>query len=159
MGQPRFMEHMMVISSGLGLQCLEVGLGFPTRNWAGLWQWKHQILATRPVVSDIGPDPLALQKRISTKMESNGASKAFIKKGKVEYVWTVTQEDSDGERVTESHPHGSLNYSDGIFLPGFLWPIILICLVHSPYLVYLSILPGVHTHLLVKVDPTKKASG
>ena len=53
-------------------------------------------------------------------MESNGASKAFIKKGKVEYVWTVTQEDSNGERVTESHPRGSLNYSDGIFLPGFL---------------------------------------
>ena len=33
-----FMERMVVISSGLGLQCLEVGLVFPTRNWAGLRQ-------------------------------------------------------------------------------------------------------------------------
>ena len=108
---------------------------------------KHQILSTRPVVSDRGPDPLALQKRISTKMESNGACKVFIKREKVQYVWTVTQEDSGGERVTESHPRGSLNYFNGIFLPVFIWPIILICLVHSPYLVYLRLLPHMHTHV------------
>ena len=34
-------------------------------------QWEHQILATRPVVSGKGPGPLALQKRIPTKMESS----------------------------------------------------------------------------------------
>ena len=120
MGQPGFMEHVVVISSGLGLQCLEVGLGFPTRDWAGLQQGKHQSLSARPVVSDIGPDPSALQKRISTKMESDGARKVFIKREKVHYVWTVTQEDSGGERVTESHPRGSLNYFNGIFLPVFI---------------------------------------
>ena len=46
-------------------------------------QWgEHQILATRPVVSDKGPGPLALQKRIPTKMESNEPNKVFIKRGK-----------------------------------------------------------------------------
>ena len=42
-------------------------------------QRKHQILATRTVVSDKGPGPSALQKRFSTKTESSEASKAFIK--------------------------------------------------------------------------------
>ena len=37
---------------------------------------------------------------------------------------------------------GSLNYFYGAFLPGFLWPIILTCLVNSPYLVYFRILSG-----------------
>ena len=40
-------------------------------------------------------------------------------------------------RVPELHPHGSLSYLYGVFLPGSLWPIILICLVHSLHLVYL----------------------
>ena len=39
------------------------------------------------------------------------------------------------ERETESHPHGNLNYFYGSILSVFLWPIILICLVQSPYLV------------------------
>ena len=33
------------------------------------------------MVSDKGPGPLALQKRISTKIESSEASKVFIKGG------------------------------------------------------------------------------
>ena len=45
-------------------------------------------------------------------------------------------------RVPESHPCGSLNYFYGIFLLDFRWPIILICLVYNPYLMYLRILPG-----------------
>ena len=31
---------------------------------------------------------------------------------------------------------------DGAFLPGFLWPIILLCLVLSLYLVYFRVLPS-----------------
>ena len=42
--------------------------------------------------------------------------------------------------MCELHPHDSLNHLDGAFLLGFLWPIIMICLVHSPYLAYLRIL-------------------
>jgi len=40
-------------------------------------------------------------------------------------MWIDTQADS--ERVTESYTYGSLSYFYGIFLPGFPWPIILIC--------------------------------
>ena len=65
----------------------------------------------------------------------------------MQYVWTDTQVNSERERVTELHPHGSVSYFYGAFLPGFLWPIILIFLVHSPYLVYLKNLPCVRIHL------------
>ena len=62
-------------------------------------------------------------------------------------------------RFPELHHGGSLNHFYGAFLPGFLWPIILICLVHSSYLVYLRILPFVHMHLLARMDFTKKMNG
>ena len=61
--------------------------------------------------------------------------------------WTIktkhgkTHGQTQGERGAESQPHGSLNYFYGTFLPGFLWPVILICLVHCLYLVYLRIYP------------------
>ena len=42
------------------------------------WERKGQMLATRPVVSDKGPGPPALQERISTKRESSGASQVCI---------------------------------------------------------------------------------
>ena len=41
----------------------------------------------------------------------------------------------------KSHPRESLNHFHGAFLPGFLWSIILICLIQSLYLKYLNILP------------------
>ena len=58
---------------------------------------------------------------------------------------------SEGERIAEWHPGGGLNYFLWGILPGFLWPVIFISLVHSPYSVYLRILPHVHTHLLAKM--------
>ena len=65
-------------------------------------------------------------------------------------------------RERESHcvvPLCSLSDFYGVFLPSFLWPIFLICLVHSPYLVYLGILTSVHTHLLAKMESITKAYG
>ena len=50
-------------------------------------------------------------------------------------------------RVTDLHPIGSLNFFYKAFLLNFLWPVIKISLVHSPYLLYLRILPRVFTHL------------
>ena len=76
---------------------------------------------------------------------------------KVKFLWIATQVDS--KSVAESSPCGSLNYFYVVFLLGFLWPIILICLVHSLYLVYLRILLCVHMHLLAKMDFTEKAYG
>ena len=63
-----------LISGGLRLQWLEMGLGFPDRDWIGSWWWKDQILTIRPVVRDKGSGPSALKKRISTKKESSEAS-------------------------------------------------------------------------------------
>ena len=68
----------VTLSGDFSLQQHEPELGFLARDWAGLWQWKHQILATRLVVSDKSSGPSALQKRISTKMESSEATKVFI---------------------------------------------------------------------------------
>ena len=41
----------------------------------------------------------------------------------------------------------------------FSWPIILTCLVQSPYLVYIRILPCVCTYHLVKMDSTEDVYG
>ena len=46
-----------------------------------------------------------------------------------------------------SWPHGSLNHFFGVFVPDFLWPVTLLCLVLSLYLVYLRVLPHVHVHI------------
>ena len=62
-------------------------------------------------------------------------------------------------RLRRRVPHGSLNYLYGAFLLGFLWPIILICLVHSAPLAYIGVLPCVCMHLLAKMDFTEKAYG
>ena len=62
-------------------------------------------------------------------------------------------------RDPESRPSGSLNHLYEAFLLVFLWPIILISLGHSPYLVYLRILPIVCAHLLAKMEPTAKVCG
>ena len=55
------------------------------------------ILAARPVVSDKGPGPSALEKRIPTKMESSETSTGFIWRQSTHHVWIDTQADSQGE--------------------------------------------------------------
>ena len=57
------------------------------------------------------------------------------------------------------HPHSGLYHFHGAFLLGFLWPVIFLCLVLSPYLVYLRILPCVHVYLLAKMDSSEEAYG
>ena len=112
-------------------------------------QWEYHILAVRQ-----GPGSLALQKRISTKTESNETSKVFIRRKKeysicgYSHGWT--------QRDTTC---GSLNHLYGPFLLDFLWPIILTCPVQSPYLVSLRILPHVYMHFLGKMDSTEEAYG
>ena len=57
---------------------------------AAAWQWKHQILPTRPVVHDTGPSLLALQK-ISTKIQKIVKHVKYLLRGKrVQYMWTDT---------------------------------------------------------------------
>ena len=82
MGDNGVIYYHLVDLGWPSLQQLGAGFGFPARDWAGWRRRKQQILATRPVVSDKGPGPLALQKRISTKTESSEASKVFIRRKK-----------------------------------------------------------------------------
>ena len=70
-------------------------------------------------------------------------------------MWIDTQADSE----RESRPRGGVNHLHGAFLPGFLWPIILLCLVLSPYLVYLRILPRVRVRLLAKMNSSEEGYG
>ena len=68
-----------MISGNLGLYELGVGLGLPARDWGWVTVVKIPDPNHKTSVSDKGPGPLTLQKRVSTKMESSEASKVFIK--------------------------------------------------------------------------------
>ena len=56
------------------------------------------------------------------------------------YTWIETLMGSE----RELQHCGSLNHLHGTFLPGFLWPINLLCLNLSPCMVYLRIFPCIH---------------
>ena len=62
-------------------------------------------------------------------------------------------------RLWDLCPHSGLNCLHGAFLLGFLWPIILICLVLSLYLAYLRVLLWVHVYLLAKMDSSEESYG
>ena len=85
----------------LSLQQLEVRLPFPARD-------RGQVVvvrASRPVVSDKSPGPLALRKRIPTKMESSATSKVFIKREKIRTVYVGRCTGRLRRRLPESHSH------------------------------------------------------
>ena len=84
-----------------------------------------------------------------TEMESAETSKVFCLLGR-----KIVHVDRYTGGLRESHL--SLNQFYGAFLPGFLWPIIFLCLVLSLHLVYIRILPYVHTQLLAKMDSSKE---
>ena len=65
--------------------------------------------------------------------------------------------DTQVDLERELCPCGSLNHLRGTFLPGLLWPIILLCLVLSLFLIYLRVLPCVgHA---AKMDSSEEAHG
>ena len=70
-------------------------------------------------------------------------------------MWIDTRMDLERELC----PRGSLNHLHGAFLPGFLWPIILLCLVLSLFLIYLGVLPRVGVYVLAKMDSSEEAHG
>ena len=79
----------------------------------------------------------------------------LIRRKKSTVWWIDTWMDSEEELC----PRGSLNHVLGAVVLSFLWPIILLCLVLSQYLVNLRILPCVCMHLLVKADSTERPMG
>ena len=113
-------------------------------------QWERWILATRPPGTVASDKALAHQLcRIKfLQRESRETSTVFIRRKK-EYMWihTHTHTHTHVGSENESHPHGSWNHFYGAYLPGFIWPIISLCLVLSLKLVYLRVLPCVHASL------------
>ena len=79
-------------------------------------------------------------------MESGETSEVFIRR-KMVHVNRHTRVSPE----RELHPYRSVNHSYGAFLPGFLWPVILLCLARwiwiNPYLVYRKVLPCMGTYL------------
>ena len=146
-----FSVIMFLISVGLGLHWLVVGLQFLTGDCDQVTAMS-QVLTIRPVVSD---KALALQLyREFPQRQSSETTEVFIGRKKSKILV-----DRHMGRLRESCPPGGLNHSCGAFLLGFLWPSILICLVLSPYLANLRILPCAHVHLSAKMDSREEAWG
>ena len=84
--------------------------------------------------------------------ESSETSEMFIRWKKGSYELTHTG------GLREFRSRCGLKDLFQTFLPGFLWPIILLCLVLSLYLVYLRSSP-VCAYLLAKMESSKEAYG
>ena len=144
-----------LITSGFDLQWLGAGLGFPAKDWAGSQWWKHQILGTRPVVSDKGPGFQLCRKEFPQRQ--NVVKQIFTKRKKS----TVSMDRHKGrlrERVPESFPFSGLSYFYGIFFPisfgqssWLAWFIV--------HIWHISGSSHVCAHISQPRDFTKKASG
>ena len=144
-----------LISGNLGLQQLEVGswfFGWRLSLGQGSENTESQPLDHGSVTT---PWFFSFAKIIPTKTESSETSKVIIRRKK----GTVCVNRHTGGLRDTSHPHGNLNHLCGAFLLGFLWPVILICLVLSLCLVHLRILPHVHGDLSTKLDSSQETNG
>lgn len=63
-----------------------------------------------------------------------------------------------GGSARELHPL-SLNPLRGVFLPGSLWPVTLLCWALSLCWVYLTVFPDTHVHLIAKPPLVKRTMG
>ena len=136
----------------VALACSSLKQGFD--SWleieVGSWQWEGRILATRPLVSDKALAPRC-RKELSQRWKV--VKQEFIRR--IKSIVHVIDTWGDSEVC----PCGNVNHLYGAFLPGFLWPIILTCLLQSLYLVLLRILLCVHAHLSAKIDSSEEAYG
>ena len=145
--------------SGVTSACngLEWGLGSQPGTEVVWWRWKHQVLATRPVVSDKGPGLWLWRKEFPQRWKV--VKQVFI--GRKKYS-TCGQTHGQTQRASpwfaESHPCGSVNYFYGTFLPSFLCPIILICLV-TVCIWDISGSSHVCSYISATMDSTAKACG
>ena len=94
---------MLQVLGGLGLRNLGAGLGFPARDWAGSRRWEHQILATRPVVSNKGPSFCLCKKEFPQRQKV--ANQVFIKRKSAPYMcvdaWVDLERESLGHALVE----------------------------------------------------------
>ena len=138
---------------------LKQGLGSHAETEVRSQKWEHQILVTGPT------RVLAFQlcrKEFPQRWKVVKKSKIFItrKKSTVHVdIHTGGQTHKWVQRELMSLPLWWPELLLWDISSTFSWPIILTCLVQSPYLVYLRILPCVCTYHLVKMDSTKEVYG
>ena len=122
------------------------------------WRQNHQ---SKPLDqwSVTRPSPLGFAEEVFPQRWKVVKQVKYLLGGnRVQYMWIDRWADPEKESPWVA-PSCSLYYFYGAFLPGFLWSVILVCLVHGPYLVHLGALPHVHTHPSAKRDSTKEAYG
>ena len=137
---------------------LEWGLGSQPEIEAASQQWKHQILATTQVVSDKGLGPSAMQKRIPTKIESSEASRIFIKRKKrVQYMWIDTEAGLEREWLS----HVLMAVWTTLWSLSSCFPLANHFDLPSSQSIFgkSQDIPCAFTHLLAKMDSTRKAYG
>ena len=133
----------MLISSGLGRQRLEARFQFPGQRLKSGHSSENAESQPRPVASDKALAHQLCRNEFPQRESSETSKNKQVYQEEKGYVWVDTLAGSEKGQC----PCGSLNHLYGALLPGFLWPVILLCLVLSPYLVYLRVLPCVRTSL------------
>ena len=78
---------------------LERCLGSQSKTEAESWWWEHQVPGTRPVVSDKGAGPLALQKRSAIGWKVVKEVKYLLKGKRVQYVQIDRQTQRESPQV------------------------------------------------------------
>ena len=115
-----------MFSGGLCLQRLGAGPGFPARGWG----W---VVAVKPLDHWSVMEALALRlckEEFPQRWKVVNWVKNLLRGKREQYLWIDTRADSEGEPLSRVRM-AVLNHLFRTFLLGFLWPIVLICLVHS----------------------------
>ena len=88
-------------------------------------------------------DLLAVQGALKSLLQHHSSKASILRRSAFFIVQLSHPYMTTGKTIALT---SGLNYFNGAFLLGFLWPVVLIYLVPSPYLAYLRILPYACTH-------------
>ena len=142
-----------LISYGLYLQKFEAGFQFLNQKLKSGHSSESTDLAQWPVKMSSPVDVIEIK---SDKIDGKywKQSTVCLLEGRRVHSDTYTQ----GGSARELHPL-SLNPLCGVFLPGSLWPVTLLCWALSLCWVYLTVFPSVHAHLIAKPGSSEEDYG
>ena len=132
-------KHHIWLWSWEALACssLKWGLVSPPEIEAKPRLWEHWILTARPVVSDKALGLWLCRKEFPQRRKT--VKQVFIRRGKKSTV-RVDKTHAWAQRQTVAPLWCDLNHVSGALPPGFLWPVVLFCLVLRSYLICLEVL-------------------
>ena len=107
--------------SRVGSACsgLEPVLGSQPETGAGLGQWKHEILVSRPVVSDKSLALWLYRKAFPQRWKIVNRIKCVLRGKKVQYMWIDTGADLEGESLRCTLMASRLNHLYRVFFSGY----------------------------------------